>query len=156
MRKRIAEMCAARARYGETSSQFVDAVGAVRHGINRRIDNAADVLLTATDPTSVDFDLDDYLAFVKEVCRLRCNKACVVPQRFKRYWEVVNIVFNVAGAFAREKGIPCAVCPTPTSGEIASSLELRRNILTAGVSYLDAQPKRTQSRFPESSGGPER
>ena len=44
----------------------------------------------------------------------------------------------------------------PTSGEIASSLELRRNILTAGVSYLDAQPKRIQSRFPESSGGPER
>ena len=44
----------------------------------------------------------------------------------------------------------------PTSGEVASSLELRRNILTAGVSYLDAQPKRIQSRFPESSGGAER
>ncbi len=44
----------------------------------------------------------------------------------------------------------------PTSGEVASSLELRRNILTAGVSYLDAQPKRTQSRFPESSGETER
>ena len=42
----------------------------------------------------------------------------------------------------------------PTSGEVASSLELRRNILTAGVSYLDAQPKRTH--FPESSGGLER
>ena len=44
----------------------------------------------------------------------------------------------------------------PTSGEVASSLELRRNILTAGVSYLDAQPKRTQSHFPESSGVPKR
>ena len=33
-----------------------------------------------------------------------------------------------------------------TPGEVASTLELRRNILTAGLSYLDAQPKRGVSK----------
>ncbi len=33
-----------------------------------------------------------------------------------------------------------------TPGEVASTLELRRNILTAGLSYLDAQPKRSQTK----------
>ena len=37
--------------------------------------------------------------------------------------------------------VPRATEPGPTPGEIASSLELRRNILTAGMSYLDAQQK---------------
>ena len=37
--------------------------------------------------------------------------------------------------------VPRATEPSPTPGEIASSLELRRNILTAGMSYLDAQQK---------------
>ena len=37
--------------------------------------------------------------------------------------------------------VPRAAERGPTPDEIASSLELRRNILTAGVSYLDAQQK---------------
>ena len=37
--------------------------------------------------------------------------------------------------------VPRATEPGPTPSEIASSLELRRNILTAGLSYLDAQQK---------------
>ncbi len=37
--------------------------------------------------------------------------------------------------------VPRAAERGPTPGEIASSLELRRNILTAGMSYLDAQQK---------------
>lgn len=37
--------------------------------------------------------------------------------------------------------VPRATERGPTPGEIASSLELRGNILTAGMSYLDAQQK---------------
>ena len=41
---------------------------------------------------------------------------------------------------------PCAPEDAPGPGEVASTLELRRSILTAGVSYLDAQPKQTRSK----------
>ncbi len=37
--------------------------------------------------------------------------------------------------------VPPAAEDGMTPGEIASALELRRSILTAGVSYLDAQPR---------------